>query len=644
MDPTFQPMGYDDIEDPEQYCEGSLLPVHLGDRLGNNDRYNVLYKFGNGGLATTFDHHIFLFESRISNLDHLNEEEIIKELGELNLEPVLIYSGEGHELPNAPQYLVRPINSSKFAPRYLTEEVCIDFGESYPTSTPPKESGIPLSYSSPEILFHDPAGIPSDIWALACTLFGIRSGNQLFQGMFGDTDDILMQMVQLFGKFPEPWWSSWENRQQWFDCEGNASTYLENGKPTATRHTLDVYFAQGYHYTYHPDGLFSGEDGMKKSFTIPQDEIPIFANLLGQMLTYDPVKRITVAAAVADHEYSGRGSNAVALATKVASAIALNRPLLQQAVNVINVTFAKIVDSYIKREEITTSFSGCSGTCSGTVKAPGLAINCTEDTIPWNNNGTSPGVSDSTMVFQSNFTWAAAETTQVGALYPGGGGSPFPEISFIDFSLVYTTERQASFRDRGGIQEGTIQGSGGYFCNGTMVMKWCSLRSATLNYPKYTLLNYTTSGSSYATYYESWPLTPPEGDDGIPIPQVIIMEQTSNIIVFKSNYNFLAGALAVMVIGVLIFISTFYGFWELGRDTSLNPLEVAKAFNSAILEGTGSNASTRHLNKSVGAREVQYGEIVDKGSNTWDDQLQGGILRQRIRRLELADPNRVIKP
>jgi serine/threonine-protein kinase SRPK3 len=139
-------------------------------------------------------------------------------------------SGEDHELPNAPQYLVRPINGSKFTSKYLTGEACIiDFGESYEFSAPPKELGIPASYCSPEILFHEPAGPPSDIWALACTLAEIRSGQQLFQGMFGDEDDILMQMTQLFGKFPEPWWSAWEKRDCWYDEEGNVSTYLDDG-------------------------------------------------------------------------------------------------------------------------------------------------------------------------------------------------------------------------------------------------------------------------------------------------------------------------------------------------------------------------------------------------------------------------------
>jgi serine/threonine protein kinase len=109
---------------------------------------------------------------------------------------------EEHELPNAPQYLVRPIDARNMPAKYLTGEACIiDFGESYEFSAPSKDPGLPVSYCSPEILFREPAGAPSDIWALACTLFEIRSGQQLIHGIMADDDDFLMQMTQLFGNF-----------------------------------------------------------------------------------------------------------------------------------------------------------------------------------------------------------------------------------------------------------------------------------------------------------------------------------------------------------------------------------------------------------------------------------------------------------
>jgi hypothetical protein len=143
--------------------------------------------------------------------------------------------------------------------------------------------------------------------------------------------------------------------------------------------------------------------------------------------------------------------------------------------------------------------------------------------------------------------------------------------------------------------------------------------------------------------YEAWPISQPEGDSGIPIPQLIAMEQFSTVNIFQSHYSYLGTALAIMIIGVFVVIPTFNGFWELGRSTSLNPLEIAKAFNPDILSGTGSNASRKHLDKTVGKQEVRYGEVVDEGLGLAGYGEQDS-LRFRGRRLEFAGPNRIKAP
>jgi len=235
---------------------------------------------------------------QMSDFNSLDEKMILKEFGVPQKDPVLTALGERFELPSAPKYLVRPIDTASINPRYLTDQVCIiDFGESYDFSSPPQELGIPLLYCAPELIFHNPAGPASDVWALACTLYEIRSCKRLLYAGFGEEDDVLMQLVQLFGKLPEPWWSSWEKRDLWFNEEGLPDKLLDNGTPAANQHTLEGFLAQGYKYTYFADGLFSGEDGEKKSVTIPADEIKDFANLLGRMFKYQPNERITAAMA-----------------------------------------------------------------------------------------------------------------------------------------------------------------------------------------------------------------------------------------------------------------------------------------------------------------------------------------------------------
>lgn len=432
---------------------------------------------------------------------------------------------------------------------------------------------------------------------------------------------------------------------------------------------------------------------------------------------------------------------------------------------IMNTTFAQVVNSYITRENIPNPFSGCSGECYGTVKAAGLASNCSRMEVPWDNNSTSPNFFNSSTVFSSNFTWIQAAFGENAT-----SSNPTPEIPYIEYNLSYVQGRHIKNKWNGGGVNEDMNAQGGDLCNGTMVIQTCQLRSATLNYPialvngtlslrgnsssydvdhiqpygvkpdvvlgqtwedfnpmswstlggvvsaaqnmfiskadqkdfdltlsgnlgsqyadygpdgqdyittqeacamnwrdptpdimnalneimfrtallakdysKYTLLNYTTD-RAWTSYYEAWPITPPQGDNGVPVPQTLVMEQHANINIFQSHYSYLVGALGVMILGVLVVIPTFNGFWQLGRDISLNPLEIAKAFNPQILEGTGSNASSKHLDKTVGLKEVKYGEVVDWGFDSPENGREQEALRFRGRRLEFADPERIKEP
>jgi hypothetical protein len=66
--------------------------------------------------------------------------------------------------------------------------------------------------------------------------------------------------------------------------------------------------------------------------------------------------------------------------------------------------------------------------------------------------------------------------------------------------------------------------------------------------------------TGYTNYYEDAPQFDPSNGTAFPEPQVLVMQQTSSITVFKSNYSYLATALTVMTLGVLVVIPTFQGF------------------------------------------------------------------------------------
>jgi serine/threonine protein kinase len=97
-----------------------------------------------------------------------------------------------------------------------------DYGQSYSIACPPKDygPGTVLNYLSPETRFEERTGFEADIWALGCAIFEIRAGTPLFEPFFGCDTDILRQTVETLGRLPDPWWSSFEERAQWFEEDG----------------------------------------------------------------------------------------------------------------------------------------------------------------------------------------------------------------------------------------------------------------------------------------------------------------------------------------------------------------------------------------------------------------------------------------
>ncbi len=118
----------------------------------------------------------------------------------------------------APLYVVQPAKMSNVDTRWISENILvIDFGQSFFCTQPPTNGvGTPTAYCAPELIFDNNASIWSDAWALGCTIFEIRAGISLFTSFFGGPDEILRQMVQTFGRLPEPCWDRWGYRHPLF--------------------------------------------------------------------------------------------------------------------------------------------------------------------------------------------------------------------------------------------------------------------------------------------------------------------------------------------------------------------------------------------------------------------------------------------
>ncbi|POR38860.1 Uncharacterized protein TPAR_00948 [Tolypocladium paradoxum] len=258
---------------------------------------------------------------KVNNLDHLSEEDLISLLGQPEETDVLMESESDELPPSTPEYLVGKADLSRLGAEYLTNDICIiDFGESFPISSPPPNLGIPENYLPPEILLEDDLfddgeqddeelgdegskgmeprgnfseliGPATDMWALGCTLFEIRQQIPLFY-MIYDRDELLAEMVGFFGKPPQDMWDKWQHR---------GAHLNEDGKPLAegkSAHTLEIALN-------HELGLIERDtkgNSSKKSFHTPEEEQKLLGDLLYKIFRYEPSERPSVEE-VMEHEW-----------------------------------------------------------------------------------------------------------------------------------------------------------------------------------------------------------------------------------------------------------------------------------------------------------------------------------------------------
>ncbi|KAL3453172.1 kinase-like domain-containing protein [Aspergillus insuetus] len=191
---------------------------------------------------------------------------------------------EGYPNPgsSAPKYVVCPAKPENDRLATAANLCVIDYGEAFYPATPPENGvGIPLAYCAPEIILGRKCGFASDIWALAATIFEIRTGDKLFKLGF----DIL---VEMFGPMPEPWWSTtWQNRGEYWrdeaDANGRAVPRDEESGPSDSSIIREL----GGDILY----FFLSPRGKWIDVQVPEKEKPLFEDLLRMMMKWKPEDR-----------------------------------------------------------------------------------------------------------------------------------------------------------------------------------------------------------------------------------------------------------------------------------------------------------------------------------------------------------------
>ncbi|KAG8409388.1 hypothetical protein J3459_017565 [Metarhizium acridum] len=161
----------------------------------------------------------------LENLDHLSDEELYEEFWEPEYAPVKTFHDKRIP-PTVPIAAILPLRFPVRTDQLSLSEARIllaDFGESYrPSEEQRLACRTPVHCRPPEDRFEpsEPRSFPSDIWTLACSIWGIIGQQSLFESFMPCEDKTASIQVELLGKLPPEWWARWETRSEYFTEDG----------------------------------------------------------------------------------------------------------------------------------------------------------------------------------------------------------------------------------------------------------------------------------------------------------------------------------------------------------------------------------------------------------------------------------------
>ncbi len=163
----------------------------------------------------------------ISDINRHTEDHLFSLFGSPETAPLETESGE-ETGPEAPPFIVKPLNFLAAEENIIRWDVqLLDFDQSFPISSPPEDMlGTPPEFLAPEVAVGLSASPASDVWALGCSIFRLRSGQGPFASIeVGSPADALVIIIKTFGSLPDEW------QHVLFDYYGQLTQDPEKGKP-----------------------------------------------------------------------------------------------------------------------------------------------------------------------------------------------------------------------------------------------------------------------------------------------------------------------------------------------------------------------------------------------------------------------------
>jgi hypothetical protein len=114
------------------------------------------------------------------------------------------------------------------------------------------------------------------------------------------------------------------------------------------------------------------------------------------------------------------------------------------------------------------------------------------------------------------------------------------------------------------------------------------------------------------------------------VKQQVEISMSFDETVYAVRYDWLVAAITLVALACLAILSTYRGWWLLGRPVSLSPLEIAKAFDAPLLRGVDANETSKDLARAIGDVRVRYefeppSEARLIGDNYEMDPLHDGV-------------------